>query len=85
MFQKLVWLGKGGAKMYSKCMMPKPKAYLSKKYKKFHGIVAKKLSCIDQKVWKVKAKWKTFNQCKHLGGGSYMFISTSEIGHLTSC
>ena len=71
---KLVILGKGGAKMYSKCMMPKLKAYSSKKYKKFHSIVAQKLSCIDQKVWKMEAKWKVFNHCKHFGEESYMFI-----------
>ena len=53
---KLVRLGKGGAKMYSKCMMPKPKAYSSKKYQKIHGIIAQKLSCIDQRVWKMEAK-----------------------------
>ena len=64
-------------------MMSKLKAYSSKKYKKFHSIVAQKLSCFDQKVWKMKAKWKVFNQYKHFGGGSYKFISTSEIGHLT--
>ena len=40
--------------MYSKCMMPKPKAYSLKKYKNFHGIVAHKLSCIDQ----MYEKWK---------------------------
>ena len=57
LLRKLVWLGKGGAK----CIMPKPKAYSSKKYKKLHGIVAQKLSCIDQKVWKMEAKWKVFN------------------------
>ena len=34
--------------------MSKPKAYSSKKYKKFHGIDAQKLSCIDQKY----EKWK---------------------------
>ena len=67
--------------MHSKCMVPKLKAYSSKKYKKFHDITAQKLSCIDQKVWKMEAKWKAFNQCKHFGGVSYMFISTSEIGH----
>ena len=50
LLRKLVRLGKGGAKMYSKCKMSKPKAYSSKKYKKFHGIIAQKLSCIDQKV-----------------------------------
>ena len=73
--------------MYSKCMMPKPKpkAYSSKQYKKLHGIAAKKLSCIEQKVWKVEAKWKAFNQCKHLCEGSHTCISTSEISHLTSC
>ena len=36
--------------MYSKFMMPKLKAYSSKKYKKIHGIVTQKLSCIEQKV-----------------------------------
>ena len=40
--------------MYSNCMIPKPKAYSSKKYKKVHGIVAQKLSFIDQKY----EKWK---------------------------
>ena len=87
LLRKWVRLGKGGAKMYSKCMMPmqKPKAYSLKKYKKFHDIVAKKLSCIDLKVWKMESKWKAFNQCKHLGEESHMFISNSEIGHLTSC
>ena len=67
------------------CMMPKPKAYSSMKYKKFYGIDAQKLSFIDQKVWKMKAKWKAFNQCKCFGEESYMFISISEIGLLTSC
>ena len=36
------------------CMMPKPKDYLSNKYKKFHDIAyqkkKKKKICIDQKV-----------------------------------
>ena len=67
------------------CMMPKPKAYSSMKYKEFHGINAQKLSCIDKKEWNMEAKWKDFNHCKHFGEESYMFISTSEIGHLTSC
>ena len=44
--------------MYSKCMIPKPKAYSSKKYKKFHGIDAQKLSCIDQKYEKQKPNEK---------------------------
>ena len=50
LLRKLVRLGKGGAKMHSKCIMPKLKAYSSKKFKKFHGIVAQKLSCIEKKV-----------------------------------
>ena len=37
------------------------------------------------KVWKMEAKWKTFNQCKHFGEESYTFISIHEIGLLTSC
>ena len=49
------------SKIYSKCMMPKQKAYSSKKYKKFRGIATQKLSCIDQKVWKMEAKWKALN------------------------
>ena len=69
--------------MYSNYMMPK--ANYSKKYKKFHGVDAQKLNCIDQKVWEMETKWKTFNQCKHFGENSYTFISTSEISHLTSC
>ena len=59
---KLVWLGKGRAKIVFICMMPKPKAYSSKKYQKFLGIASQKLSCIDQKAWKMEAKWKAFNQ-----------------------
>ena len=43
LLRKWVRLGKGGAI----CMMPKPKAYSSKKYQNFHGINAQKLSCID--------------------------------------
>ena len=66
MLWKLVRLGKGGAKMYSKCMMPKPKAYSLKKFKKFYGIIAQELSCIDQKVWKMEPKWKAFNQVNTL-------------------
>ena len=37
------------------------------------------------KVWKMEAKWKVFNQCKHFGEESYTFISIHEIGLLTSC
>ena len=62
LLRKLVWLGKGRAKIVFICMMPKPKAYSSKKYKKFHGIASQKLSWIDQKLWKMEAKWKAFNQ-----------------------
>ena len=31
------------------CMMPKP--YSSMKYKKFHGINAQKLSCVDKYIY----------------------------------
>ena len=60
MFRKLVRLGKGGAKMYSKCMMSKLKTYSSKKYKKLHGVVAQKLSCIDKKSMKNGNQIKNF-------------------------
>ena len=59
MLRKLVRLGKGG----TECMVPKTKTYLSKKYKKFHGIAAKKLSCIDKKVWKNGNQMKSFQSC----------------------
>ena len=42
--------------MYSNCMMPRPKAYSSKRYQKFHGINAQKLSCIYQKYEGKKKK-----------------------------
>ena len=69
LLRKLVWPGKGGAKIVFKCMVPKLKAYSSKKYKKFHGIASQKLSCIDQKYEKWKPNEKFSIKCKHLGGG----------------
>ena len=46
--------------MHSKCIMPKLKAYSSKKFKKFHGIVAQKLSCIEKKRIKNGSQMKSF-------------------------
>ena len=63
----------------------KDKGYSSKKYQNFHGSTSQKLSCIDQKYEKWKPNEKLSIKCKHFDEGSYMFISTSEIGHLTSC
>ena len=71
--------------MYSKCIVTKPKAYSSKKYQKFQGIATQKSSCIDHKYEKWKPNEKLSIKCKYFGVGSYMFISTSKIGHLTSC
>ena len=34
-----------------------------------------------EKKWKPNEKLSIY--CKHISEGSYMFISTSEIGHLT--
>ena len=52
LLRKLVRLGKGGAKMYSNCMIPKTKAYFPKKLKKkkklWHRCSI--LSCIDQSM-----------------------------------
>ena len=73
MLWKLVRLGKGGAKMYSRCMMPKPKVYYSKKYKKFHGIVAQKLSCNKKKY----EKWKTNEKLS-------IIVNTLVRGHICS-
>ena len=50
LLQKLIWLGKSGAKMYSKCMIPKPKAFSSKKYKKFYGIDVQKIELYWSKL-----------------------------------
>ena len=38
----------------------------------------------DQKYERRQPNEKLSIKCKHIGEGSYMFISTSEIGHLTS-
>jgi len=38
----------------------------------------------DQKYKKWKPNEKLSMICKHIGEGSYMFMFTSEIGHLTS-
>ena len=65
LLRKLVWPGKGGAKIVFKCMVSMPKAYSSKKYKKFHGITSQKLSCIDQKYEKWKSNEKFSIKCKH--------------------
>ena len=56
LLRKLVWQGKCEEKKYSKYMMPKPKAYSSKKYKKFHDIVAQKIELYWLKVSKMEAK-----------------------------
>jgi len=66
--------------------MPKPKAYVCQSYiKKFMASLLKNLSCFDQKYEKWKPNEKLSIKCKHFDRESYMFISTSEIGHLTSC
>ena len=66
-------------------MVSKPKAYLSKIYQKVHGIISQKFELYLIKSMKNGSQMKSFqSKCKHIGEGSYMFISTSEIGHLTS-
>ena len=73
------------SKFVLKCMVPKPKAYLSKKYKKVHGIVSQKFELYLIKSMTYGSQMKSFQSiCKYIGEGSYMFISTSEKGHLTS-
>ena len=51
--------------------MPKPKAYSSKKYKKFHGIVAQNLSCINKKNMKNGSQMK-----------SSIIVNTLDVGPL---
>ena len=66
----------------------KAKGLLVKEISKVNGIVSQKIEFIDQKHKKWRPNEKLSIKCKHFsggGGGSYMFISTSEIGHLTLC
>ena len=69
MLRKLVWLGKGEAKCIQNVWCQRQRLILQRNIKKIHDIVAQKLSCIDQKVQKIEAKWKSFNQCNHFGEG----------------
>ena len=68
--------------------MPKPKAYSSKEYKKFHGIDAQKLNCVDQIMEKKKLKPNeklsiNVNTLVRSHIYIYIFISIYEIGLLT--
>ena len=60
LLQKLVWLGKGRAKMYSKCVVLKPKAYSSKKYQKVHGMAFQKIWVVLIKSMKSESQIKSF-------------------------
>ena len=63
----------------------KAKGLFIKEISKVHGVVSQEFEL----YWSKHEKWKPNEKlsiiCKHIGEGSYMFISTSEIGHLTSC
>ena len=61
----------------------KAKGLFVKNIKKFMALFLKKLIMSNQKYEKWKPNEKFSIKCKHIGEGSYMFISTSEIGHLT--
>ena len=69
-------------KMYS----AKAKRLIHQRYIK--NIMA---SLLKNRIVQIKKyeKWKPNEKlsikCKNFGGGSYMFISTNEIGHLASC
>ena len=67
------------SKYVLKCMMPKPKAQLPKFHKK--KISWHRFSYQKYDKWKPNEKLPI--NCKHMSEGSYMFISTNEIGHLT--
>ena len=66
-----------------KYMVPKPKAYLSKISKRLWHRFSKIWVVFDQKYEKWKLDKKFSIKCWHMGKGSYMFISISEIGHLS--
>ena len=55
-------------------MVPKPKAYSSKKYQKFMASFPKNLSCIDQKHEKWKPNEKFSIKYKHFGGGGVIYV-----------
>ena len=66
-------------------MVPKPQALLSKIHQKVYGIASQKFELYLIKSMKNGSQMKSFqSKCKLIGEESYMFISTSEIGHLTS-
>ena len=66
-------------------MVPKPKAQLSKLSQNVYSIASQKFELFFyQKYEKWKPNEKLSINCNHIGEGSYMFISTSVIGHLTS-
>ena len=66
-------------------MVPKPNAYSSKIYQNVHDIISQEFELYLIKNMKNGIQMKNFqSKYKHIGEGSYMFISTSKIGHLTS-
>ena len=57
-----IWLEKRKKWFVLNCMVPKPKAKLSKFIQNVYGIASQKLSCVWSKVYKMEAKQKAFNQ-----------------------
>ena len=67
-------------------MMPKPKAYFSKKYKKISWHWCSIIELYWSKSMKKNgSQMKSFQSSKHFGDELYTFISISEIGLLASC
>ena len=68
-------------KLYSKCIMPKQKAYSSKIYKKYHGIATQKLSCTWSKSKKNGSQIKSFqsNVNTLVGGHICSFLLVRKV------
>ena len=63
----------------------KAKGLFVKNIKKVHGIATQKSVLYLIKSMKNGSQMKSFqSKCKQIGKGSYMFIFTNEISHLTS-
>ena len=79
-----VWLRKRESNLYSNVWCQSQRLNCQSSFKMFVATILKNLSCFDQKyvIWKHIKKLSI--NCNHIGEDSYMFISTSEIGHLTS-
>ena len=78
-----IWLRKRESDLYYNVWCQSQRLNCQSLFKMFMASILKNLSCFDQKYVKWKQTKKLSIKCNHIGEGSYIFISTSEIGYLT--